>query len=260
MSERVISRGSSVTVAALAVAGLIAAGGAGARGPTHGVAGERVDVRTCADGARRPVGTANIAWAAYALRPTAAYRSPAGAVVARFGIRNVNRAPMVFGVVGEQVDRRCRATWLRVALPMRPNGVTGWVRARDVRRSVVRARVVVDLSQRRLRLFRHGRLVLSSPVAIGSSATPTPIGRYYVNQRLVPADPGGPFGPGAVGISAFSNVLTGWTQGGPIAIHGTNEPWSIGHSVSNGCIRLPNPVLRRVFRLAIDGTPVVIHP
>ena len=143
---------------------------------------------------------------------------------------------------------------------MRPNGVTGWVRARDVRRSVVRTRVAVDLSQRRLRLYRRGGLVLSSPIAVGSSATPTPLGRYYVNQRLVPTDPGGPFGPGAVGISAFSNVLTGWTQGGPIAIHGTNEPWSIGRAVSNGCIRLPNAALRRVFRLAIDGTPVVIHP
>ena len=38
----------------------------------------------------------------------------------------------------------------------------------------------------------------------------------------------GPFGPGGIGISAFSPVLTGWAQGGPIAIHGTNQPASIG--------------------------------
>jgi lipoprotein-anchoring transpeptidase ErfK/SrfK len=80
-----------------------------------------------------------------------------------------------------------------------------------------------------------------------------------VNQRLIPDDPSGPFGPGAVGISAFSDVLTGWTQGGPIAIHGTNEPSSIGHAVSNGCIRLPNTVLRRVFAEALAGTPVLIR-
>jgi lipoprotein-anchoring transpeptidase ErfK/SrfK len=54
-------------------------------------------------------------------------------------------------------------------------------------------------------------------------------------------------------------VLTGWAQGGPVAIHGTNEPWSIGHAVSNGCIRLPNAVARRVFRLALAGTPVLIR-
>ena len=100
---------------------------------------------------------------------------------------------------------------------------------------------------------------MRATVAVGSPATPTPLGHYYVNQRLIPDDPSGPFGPGAVGISAYSNVLTGWVQGGPIAIHGTNEPWSIGHAVSNGCIRLPNSTLRRVFAAAFNGTPVVIH-
>jgi lipoprotein-anchoring transpeptidase ErfK/SrfK len=96
-------------------------------------------------------------------------------------------------------------------------------------------------------------------VAVGSPATPTPTGTFYVNQRLVPSDSSGPFGPGAIGISAFSDVLTGWAQGGPVAIHGTNEPWSIGHAVSNGCIRLPNAMLSRIWPLAVAGTPVIIH-
>src|SRR5439155_5764329 len=100
----------------------------------------------------------------------------------------------------------------------------------------------------------------SATAAIGSSATPTPTGSYYVNQRLVPTDKNGPFAPGAVGISAFSNVLTGWTHGGPVAIHGTNAPWSIGKAVSNVCIRLPNPTLRRVFPQAIAGPPGPIRP
>jgi lipoprotein-anchoring transpeptidase ErfK/SrfK len=60
-------------------------------------------------------------------------------------------------------------------------------------------------------------------------------------------------------VSAFSNVLTGWAQGGPIGIHGTDEPSSIGHFDSNGCIRVPNWVARRLFKLALAGTPVVIH-
>ncbi len=101
---------------------------------------------------------------------------------------------------------------------------------------------------------------MSAPAAIGSAATPTPTGRYYVNQRLVPADKRGPFGPGAIGISAFSNVLTGWAQGGPIAIHGTNDPSSIGRPASAGCLRVSAHalgVLKRHLRL---GTPVVIHP
>jgi lipoprotein-anchoring transpeptidase ErfK/SrfK len=122
----------------------------------------------------------------------------------------------------------------------------------------VAVRIVVDVSERRLTLFRDGTPELVATVAVGSPATPTPTGRFYVNQRLVPTDTRGPFGPGAVGISAFSTVLTGWAQGGPVAIHGTNEPWSIGHAVSNGCIRLPNATLQRVFREAVAGTPVII--
>lgn len=215
----------------------------------------------CVAGTRQPVGSERLAWAAYVVRPTTAYREPGRRPLQSFGLLNVNGAQTVFGQFGEQVDATCRATWLHVALPMRPNGVTGWVRAADVERVAVRTRINVDLSQRRLRLYRNGRLVLASVVAVGSSATPTPVGRYYVNQRLVPAEgPDGPYGPGAVGISAFSPVLTGWAQGGPVAIHGTDEPWSIGRAVSNGCIRLPNPVLRRVFAAALAGTPVIIKP
>ena len=63
----------------------------------------------------------------------------------------------------------------------------------------------------------------------------------------------------AIGISAFSDVLTGWAQGGPIAIHGTNQPWSIGRAASNGCLRVRNAVLQRLFDATLAGTPVVIR-
>src|SRR6266446_4363566 len=115
----------------------------------------------------------------------------------RFGVRNVNGAATVFGVLGRTVDARCRAVWLHVELPIHPNGATGWVRAADVQQLPVRTRITIDLSERRVRFYKHGKLVLSSLAAIGSSATPTPLGRYYVNQRLIPEDPSGPFGPGA---------------------------------------------------------------
>jgi lipoprotein-anchoring transpeptidase ErfK/SrfK len=242
----------SVALVALAVSGC--GGGSQRAAPTRKAA-----VRRCVSGMLRPVGSSDVAWAAVALRATTAYRSPGGAAIRRFGRLNVNGVTTVFGVLGKTLDARCRAAWLHVALPIRPNGATGWVQADDVQQQAVQARITVDLSERRVRLYKKGKLVLSSTAAIGSTATPTPLGRYYVNQRLVPSDPGGPFGPGAVGISAFSDVLTGWTQGGPIAIHGTNEPWSIGRAVSNGCIRLPNSVLRRVFAAAVAGTPVLIR-
>ncbi len=214
--------------------------------------------RACKTGVVR-AGRPNVAVAAIVHSSAVAYRRPGAGPFARFGRLNVNGFPTVFRVLDVVRARDCSARWYRVQLPIKPNGVTGYVRASAVGTGPVRARVVVDLSAKRLTLFRRGRAVLRAPVAVGSPATPTPVGRYYVNQRLIPPDAGGPYGPAAIGISAFSNVLTGWTQGGPIAIHGTNEPWSIGHAVSNGCIRLHNDVLQRVFKVTPAGTPVVIH-
>jgi L,D-transpeptidase catalytic domain len=245
----------SVALVALAASGC----GGGSRRVVEAPPKAKVKVRQCAAGTVERVGSDDVAWAAAALRTTTAYRLPGRGSIRRFGVRNVNGAATVFGVLGRAVDARCHAVWLHVELPIRPNGARGWVRAADVQQLPVRTRITVDLSQRRVRLYKKGKLILSAIAAIGSSATPTPLGRYYVNQRLIPEDPNGPFGPGAVGISAFSDVLTGWTQGGPIAIHGTNEPSSIGHAVSNGCIRLPNTVLRRVFAEALPGTPVLIR-
>ena len=198
---------------------------------------------------------ADVSYAAVVRRPLVAFRRPGSGRIARFGLVNVNGVDMLFAVRGISCDAR----WLHVQLPLRPNGVTGWVRADRVRRIAVRTRIVVDLSERAVRFYKRGKLVLQSRAAIGAAATPTPLGRYYINQRLIPSDPGGPFGPGAIGISAFSPVLTGWTQGGPVAIHGTNEPWSIGHAVSNGCIRVPNAVDRKLFWQAPAGTPVIIR-
>jgi lipoprotein-anchoring transpeptidase ErfK/SrfK len=143
---------------------------------------------------------------------------------------------------------------------MRPNGTIGYVRPADVAVQKVTTRITVDISRRELSLYRAGKLALTTPVAVGSSATPTPVGRFYVNQRIMTTNPYGPYGPAALGVSAFSTVLTGWAQGGPIGIHGTNEPSSIGHAVSNGCVRVPNATLAKLFAATPGGTPVIIHP
>jgi lipoprotein-anchoring transpeptidase ErfK/SrfK len=216
-------------------------------------------VRTCVPGSTRPVGTARRSYAAVVQERARAYRAPGASSLASFGPRNVNGVPTIFAVLTERVDARCAAQWYRVQLPLKPNGSTGWVRASDVALEPVTTRIEVDLSERRVTLFDRGRRVLSATAAIGSPQTPTPTGRYYVNQRLVPTDVSGPFGPGAIGISAFSEVLTGWTQGGPIAIHGTNRPDLLGRAVSNGCIRVRNDLLRRLFDRTPTGTPVTVR-
>ena len=213
----------------------------------------------CVAGSTRRVGTAKKTYAAVVQERAHAYRQPGSTRLASFGPENINGVPTVFAVLAKRVDARCAAQWYRVQLPLKPNGSTGWVRAADVELAPVTTRIEVDLSERRVTLFDRGRRVLTATAAIGSPQTPTPTGRYYVNQRLVPTDTSGPFGPGAIGISAFSEVLTGWAQGGPIAIHGTNRPDLIGRAVSNGCIRVRNDLLRRLFDRALAGTPVTVR-
>jgi lipoprotein-anchoring transpeptidase ErfK/SrfK len=203
--------------------------------------------------------TAATARAAVARRELQAFASPAGAVLTRFGRINVNGVPTVFGVLSARLDATCSPTWYRVQLPLRPNGRTGWVRARDVVVKTVDTRIVVDLSDRRVRLFKAGKPLLETVAAIGKPGTPTPTGSYYVNQRLLAADPSGPYGPGGIGISAFSPTLQNWVQGGPIAIHGTNLPNLLGEAVSHGCVRVDNAQLRRLMELAAEGTPVIIR-
>lgn len=213
---------------------------------------------SCRGGVLRPVGSPAASFAGVARRSTVARVAPNGRIRARFPQLNANGHVTVFGIRGLVRDG-CRRLWYRVALPMRPNGAHGFVMARDVRVVRVVTRIVVDLSERRLTLFRSGQPVIRSVVAVGSPSTPTPTGRYYVNQRLLASDPAGPWGPGAIGISAFSEVLTDWPQGGPIAIHGTNDPSSIGSAASHGCVRVPNGTLRRMLAATPAGTPAVIR-
>ena len=188
------------------------------------------------------------------------YRKPGRESLAHFRKLNQNGYPTTFSIVGAVVNASCGASWYRVQLPMRPNGVTGYVRPADVLVEKVSTRIVVDVSARELAFYRVGKLVLTTRVAVGSPSTPTPIGRFYVNQRIVTTNAKGPYGPAALGVSAFSDVLTGWTQGGPIGIHGTNQPWSIGRAVSNGSIRVPNATLMKIFDATLGGSPVLIHP
>lgn len=233
--------------------------GEGTRRPPDAARTIAIQAPTCSEGSFHRLGSSKLAYVAIVRSRATVTRRPGGRVLARFGRLNVNGVPTVFSIRGAIVDAKCNPRSYRVQVAKRPNGVTGWVAAGTVDVDRVRTRIVVDLSDKRVTLYRNGQKVLSSTAAIGSPATPTPTGSFYVNQRLVPTDKSGPFGPGAVGISAFSEVLTGWAQGGPIAIHGTNAPWSIGKAVSNGCIRVPNRVLRRVFSQALGGTPVLIR-
>jgi lipoprotein-anchoring transpeptidase ErfK/SrfK len=48
-------------------------------------------------------------------------------------------------------------------------------------------------------------------------------------------------------------------RGGEYAIHGTNNPRSIGGRVSHGCIRMHNRDIRQLFSMVGIGTPVIVE-
>ena len=154
-------------------------------------------------------------------------------------------------------SHRVRGTsWVRVRIPGRPNGRTGWVRAAALGPlQLVRTRFVVDRRTQHATLYRDGRAIWSEPVGVGAPGTPTPAGRFYVREGMKAR--GGAYGPYAFGTSAYA-ALSDWPGGGVVGIHGTNAPQLLPGRVSHGCIRVRNGAILRLKKLMPIGTPIRI--
>ena len=215
--------------------------------------------QVCAAGTIRWLERWDRAYAGRLLAPATIFRLPGSVPFLRLPVTDSYGFPTTVPIVAERLDRRCRPTWFRVRVSFYPNGTLGWIRAGTMSTSRIRTRIIVDLSRQRLILYKSGRVVLSTPAAIGKPSTPTPLGRFYITQRFILTNPDGPYGARALGISAFSNVLRSWRDGGPVGIHGTNEPFSIGRPVSHGCIRLPERAMLELFRQVPLAAPVTIR-
>ena len=164
------------------------------------------------------------------------------------------RATVVLAV-GQTRDRN-GARWIRVSLPMRPNGRFGWVRAVAVHLRPVRRRIIVDRSARTLTVLDRRTRVFRTRVAIGRPQTPTPLGRFYITATYRATERW--LGARAFETSAYSS-LSEWPGGGVVGIHGTPWPQLLGRAVSHGCIRISNAAAIRLKRLAAPGTPVLIR-
>ena len=188
-----------------------------------------------------------------------AYTEPAdtAAVVEQFSNPTAVGSPLVFRVVDGGAGS---GEWVNVHLPVQPNGTTGWVRRADVSLSNNPFRIEVDRGSYSLRVFNQNSLWLETEVAIGTGATPTPVGDFYLLELLAPSDPTGAYGPFAFGLSGFSEVLEsfGGADTAIIGLHGTNDPSSLGTDVSHGCIRIENSIIEQMAASVPLGTPVLI--
>jgi len=109
-----------------------------------------------------------------------------------------------------------------------------------------RYRIIVDLSERRLYLLDGDTVERAFPVGVGKIATQTPSGEYTIVNKV--PNPGGPFGVLWMGLSKPH-----------YGIHGTNNPSSIGHYVSHGCIRMYNQDVLALSAKVPIGTRVSIR-
>jgi lipoprotein-anchoring transpeptidase ErfK/SrfK len=153
-----------------------------------------------------------------------------------------------------------RADWVKVLLPIRPNGSTGWVKTSDVRLVPSRYRIDVDLSEHKLTVYDGESVLLDDTVAIGKPSTPTPVGKFYLRVLIKAPDPTQVYGPYAYGLSSHSDTLEEFNGGdAQVGIHGNNDASQLGNDVSSGCIRMDNDKITRLASILPLGTPVDVH-
>jgi lipoprotein-anchoring transpeptidase ErfK/SrfK len=105
----------------------------------------------------------------------------------------------------------------------------------------------ISLKKRTLTLKKNNQVVKVYPIAVGKMLKQTPVGTFKIINKA--PNPGGPFGTMWMGLSKPH-----------YGIHGTNNPASIGKSVSKGCIRMYNWNVNELARIVPIGTPVYIRP
>lgn len=172
--------------------------------------------------------------------------------------RPITGSQTVLPVIG-RVRTPDGVRWLRVMLAGRPNGAKGWIVKHATLARSTDWHIVVRTASRRVLVYRHGRHVRTFAAIVGKPSTPTPHGRFFVEEgvRMPAGAPGGPF---ALATSARSNVLQEF-EGGPgqIAIHGiANLGGTMGTAASHGCVRLSNSHIRWMARRIPPGVVVDI--
>jgi len=160
-----------------------------------------------------------------------------------------------------------RTAWF-VAIILAWALLTAFARAETVGFSGYQAgTIVVKTGERRLYYVTDSGRAMRFPVGVGKSGWAWH-GRAHIEGKYLapawspppvlwnkagppPVIPGGsPRNPMGVAAMTFHN--------GELAIHGTNNPGSIGGYVSHGCIRMHNRDIQTLFSMVSVGTPIVV--
>ena len=181
---------------------------------------------------------------------------PRGRVVVRLDGRTEFGSPTTVSVAAQ------RGRWLGVVTTHRPNGRLGWIDPEEsaVARWRTRVSLAIDLSKRRLVVRRGNRVLRRVTVAVGRPSSPTPTGRFAVTDKLSGSRFSAAYGCCILALSAHQpNLPAGWQGGDRIAVHGTNDPGSIGTAASAGCPRARDADMRYLLRRVPLGAPVFVR-
>jgi lipoprotein-anchoring transpeptidase ErfK/SrfK len=150
--------------------------------------------------------------------------------------------------------------WLRVQTIRGRQNVKVWIPKWATRRVWLDYRVLVDLSSRKAKIYRAGKVVRRFRVVVGAPGTPTPTGHFFVVDRMHLKDSWAR-GGWALATSAFSRVLTDFAGGsGQVAMHTRGSLTApVGTAASHGCIRFNDGDIRWMAGHVPNGTPVWIQ-
>lgn len=187
------------------------------------------------------------------LVPTKLRAAPRGRVLASIGTRTQFGSPNVVAVV------KVSSGWLGVLSESAGNGRLGWIPESAVLLGRDSWSVRVSLSARTLTVLEAGRVRGRYTVGIGAAASPTPIGRFAVTDRLVTNDPEGSYGCCILALTAVApHAIPGWVGGDRVAIHATPDTETIGEPDSHGCMHLTQAEAHWLIYHVPEGTPVRI--
>ena len=153
--------------------------------------------------------------------------------------------------------------WVGLTSTDLPNGKLGWVKATDsalAKAPATHISIRVDLSRRSLELRDGRKTIRRATVGIGRAGSTTPTGRFSITDKLSGARYSPVYGCCILALSGHqTNTPAGWQGGNRLAIHGTNNPGSIGVPSSAGCLHADADDLRYLMRRVPLGTPVFIR-
>ena len=122
--------------------------------------------------------------------------------------------------------------------------------------------LIVNKANNKLAYVKDGKVAEIIDVATGKTNDLTPEGLftvvvkaknpYYRKKDIPGGDPRNPLGSRWIGFDALG------TDGRTYGVHGTNAPWSIGRYISNGCIRMENKNVERLYEKVPIGTKILV--